>query len=55
MSLAGASGLVFLSLPECANFNQPFDVFFPLFGVPFVLIGLAMLSSPFWASAKVAF
>jgi hypothetical protein len=25
-------------------------VFFPLFGVPFVLIGFGMLSSPFWLS-----
>jgi hypothetical protein len=26
--------------------------FFPLFGIPFVLIGLAMLSSPLWAYRK---
>lgn len=25
---------------------------FPLFGVPFILVGLGMLSSPFWASRK---
>ena len=25
-----------------------FDVCFPLFGIPFVLVGLGMLSSPFW-------
>lgn len=30
--------------------NAPFglDVCFPLFGVPFILVGLGMLSSPFW-------
>jgi hypothetical protein len=26
--------------------------FFPLFGIPFVLIGLAMLSAPYWALRK---
>lgn len=30
------------------DFTHGFD-FFPLFGVPFFLIGLGLLSSPFWA------
>jgi hypothetical protein len=28
--------------------------FFPLFGVPFVLIGLGLLTSPYWAARKAA-
>lgn len=40
--IAGASGF---KLPE---FKNGFDLF-PLFGIPFVLIGFAMLSSPIWA------
>lgn len=40
--MAGAAGF---KIPQ---FNQGFD-FFPLFGVPFVLIGIGMLSSPLWA------
>lgn len=39
---AGAAGF------KIPAFNQPFDLF-PLFGLPFILIGLAMLSSPIWA------
>jgi hypothetical protein len=34
-----------------SNLPGPF-VFFPLFGLPFVLIGLGMLSSPFWLSRQ---
>jgi hypothetical protein len=33
------------------DFQEGFDIF-PLFGVPFLLIGLAMLSSPLWAYKK---
>ena len=43
--IAGASGF------KRPNFGQPAGLF-PLFGVPFVLIGLGMLSSPYWARRK---
>lgn len=33
------------------NFKHGFD-FFPLFGIPFILIGFGMLSSPFWMAWK---
>jgi hypothetical protein len=36
-----------------ASAPGPFKLF-PLFGVPFVLIGLGMLTSPFWARKKAA-
>ena len=43
--MAGASGF---KIPQ---FNQGSD-FFPLFGLPFFLIGIGMLSSPWWAYRK---
>ena len=39
--MCGASGF------EMPDFAEGFDLF-PLFGIPFVLIGLAMLLSPLW-------
>lgn len=30
-----------------------FRYFFPLFGVPFILIGLAMFSAPYWAARRL--
>lgn len=45
--MAGASGF---QLPDPGAL-EPFD-FFPLFGLPFVLIGFGMLSAPFWLKWK---
>ncbi len=44
--VVAASGILFAN----ALGGGPGDVFscFPLFGVPFILVGLAMLSSPYW-------
>ena len=39
--IAGAAGF---GLPD---FNDPFD-FFPLFGTPFLLVGIGLLTSPLW-------
>jgi len=44
--ICGASGWQFPTLKGPAGF-------FPLFGVPFVLVGCGMLSSPLWALRKV--
>jgi len=44
--ICGASGF------ELPDFSEGGFSFFPLFGVSFVLIGLAMLSSPLWAYRK---
>jgi hypothetical protein len=46
---AGAAGF---TLPD---FDKPAElifVLFPLFGVPFILVGLGMLTSPYWAYRK---
>ena len=43
--ICGASGF------KIPDFNEGVD-FFPLFGVPFVLVGLAFLSSPYWTYKK---
>jgi hypothetical protein len=45
--ICGAAGF------KIPDFNEGFDVF-PLFGVPFVLIGFAMLASPLWAHKKAS-
>jgi hypothetical protein len=47
---AGASGL-FFDGPRNGGFGL-FSVLFPLFGLPFIFIGLALLSSPYWALRK---
>jgi len=43
--VCGAAGF------EFPDFEQGFDLF-PLFGIPFVLVGFGMLSAPLWAYRK---
>lgn len=50
--MAGASGMLFGVGGNKAAGLDVFHVVFPLFGLPFVIIGLAMLSSPFWIRRK---
>ena len=45
--IAGASGF------KAPDFSHGAGLF-PLFGVPFVLIGFGMLSAPYWAARKAA-
>lgn len=40
--ICGAAGF------KVPDFNKGFDLF-PLFGIPFVLVGIGMLSAPIWA------
>jgi len=44
--MCGASGF------KMPDFSKGGFSFFPLFGLPFVLIGIGMLSSPFWTHRK---
>ena len=49
--IAGASGF------QIPDFTSP-EALFPLFGVPFVLVGLGMMTSPYWmkrAAKKTAY
>jgi hypothetical protein len=53
--MAGASGIWFAGFGGQKNRPPGVGVFFgcfPLFGLPFVLIGLGMLSSPYWLQRK---
>ena len=45
--MVAASGILFAGFGAAGGFGA-FFVCFPLFGLPFVLIGLWMLSSPYW-------
>ncbi len=41
-------------LPDFSSLSDGFHAVFPLFGIPFVLVGLGMFTAPYWAyrSAK---
>lgn len=53
--MAGASGLLWGGFGNGGNGpGVAFSLCFPLFGVPFVLIGLGMLTAPYWARRSAA-
>lgn len=49
--MAGAGVMAFLA-GNAAGDGGIFSLCFPLFGIPFVLVGLGMLSTPFWFARK---
>lgn len=53
------TGFILFWIFGAAGFGQPQQVtapglfaFFPLFGLPFLIVGIGMLSSPYWAARK---
>lgn len=46
--MAGASGMLF----HGGGPPGPFNYLFPLFGLPFVGVGIGLLTSPYWAARK---
>ena len=52
--IAMASGMMWMGVNAGGGPPAVIGVCFPLFGVPFVLIGLGMLSAPYWARRYAA-
>jgi hypothetical protein len=50
--MAAAGGIIFGGFGGANNGFAGLFMCFPLFGLPFVLIGLAMFASPWWAARK---